>query len=269
MKKWLIAAASLLCLTGCSSVSVSPIHHDNKAKTVEGAVTHHAMKKSIKKPQAPKTPTVKPLYYIDSKTWSVRPINPSYKKKVVLLTFDDAPDKHAIDIATTLQKNHIHSIFFINGHFLTTDVKKNQLKQIVAMGDMLGDHTFSHPNLKDLSQKEQTKEIMSVYDQINSITGQPPKFFRAPYGVNTDLSNDLAGKHHMVVMNWSYGYDFVKNYENKEALTKIMLTTPYLYNGAILLMHDRPWTAEALQDIINGLKEKGYTFVDPHTIRTK
>lgn len=274
MKKWVIIV-TLFVLTGCS---IHPTQASSSAHHLKKKVTDNSTQPVINtSDKAPKSspgkqgvPSIqKPEYYIDSKTWSVRPIISANKKKVVLLTFDDAPDQHSLDIAKTLKENNLHAIFFINGHFLTTQEKKDTLKKLVAMGNLLGDHTYTHPNLKALSAVNQKKEIMSVYHQIKSITGKAPKFFRAPYGVNTDTSNSLAKANHMVVMNWSYGYDFVKQYENKEALTKIMLTTPYLYNGAILLMHDRTWTAEALPGIIKGLKEKGYSFVDPNKIRTK
>src|SRR5690606_38293132 len=44
-----------------------------------------------------------PLYKIDEATWSVVPISEA-NEKVVLLTFDDAPDKYAVNIAHTLKE---------------------------------------------------------------------------------------------------------------------------------------------------------------------
>ena len=51
-------------------------------------------------------------------------------------------------------------------------------------------------------------------------------------------------------------------------LADIMVNTELLTVMAlILLMHDREWTAEALQDIVEGLRAKGYDFIDPATIQ--
>jgi peptidoglycan/xylan/chitin deacetylase (PgdA/CDA1 family) len=69
-------------------------------------------------------------------------------------------------------------------------------------------------------------------------------------------------------MNWSYGYDWEKEYQTPEALADIMVNTPYLKNGANLLMHDRQWTSQALEGIVKGIQEKGFTIVDPEEIET-
>ncbi len=268
----------LLVISGCSQQSSAS---NDKSADTQAKKTSASNDKSAKASSKKKTATkdkeaakakakkeIKPEYYIDQKTWTIKPIDPTNKKKIILLTFDDAPDQHAMDIANTLKKNGIHTIFFINGHFLTTDKKKNTLKSLISMGNMLGDHTYSHADLTTLKPADQKQEVMSVYDEIKNITGKPPLFFRAPYGKNTTTTKQLAKNNNMLLMNWTFGYDFVKQYENKTSLTKIMLTTPLLFSGSIVLMHDRPWTAAALPDIIKGLKQKGYTFVDPHKIKT-
>jgi peptidoglycan/xylan/chitin deacetylase (PgdA/CDA1 family) len=276
MKKLIIFLLfTILVLAGCadqaSSSSEKTNSHQKKAAASE-AKKEPAQSSSNDKSKSKKTDAqaiqVKPEYYVDEKTWTIKPIDPENKKKIILLTFDDAPDKHALEIAKTLSENNIHTIFFINGHFLTTDEKKKTLKKLEDMGHMLGDHTYSHADLTTLKPAEQKQEVMSVYDEIKEITGKPPLFFRAPYGKNTDTTRELAKANHMLLMNWTFGYDFVKQYENKTSLTKIMLNTPLLFSGSIVLMHDRPWTAAALPSIIKGLKEKGFTFVDPHKIKT-
>ena len=72
----------------------------------------------------------------------------------------------------------------------------------------------------------------------------------------------------MELMNWTYGYDWEKEYQTADALTNIMLNTEYLNNGANLLMHDRTWTLEAIPDIIDGLREKGYELLDSRLIQS-
>lgn len=71
----------------------------------------------------------------------------------------------------------------------------------------------------------------------------------------------------MLLMNWTYGYDWEKEYMSKEELVNIMVNTPLLTNGSNLLMHDREWTNDALEEIIKGLKQKDYKIVDPARIK--
>ncbi|MEZ7171263.1 polysaccharide deacetylase family protein [Sporosarcina sp. OR05] len=211
-------------------------------------------------------PPAEPLYKINPTNYSIEPISEA-DPKVVLLTIDDAPDKRALDMAKTLKRLDAPAIFFVNGHFIETDEKRAILKEIYEMGFVIGNHTKTHANLKSLTEEEQREEILSVSNTVEEVTGERPKFFRAPFGVNTDFSRSLAEQEGMQLMNWSYGYDFVKEYMTKEKIADIMVNTELLSNGSNLLMHDREWTADALEEIVNGLREKGYEFVDPKSIQ--
>ena len=135
------------------------------------------------------------------------------------------------------------------------------------MGFMIGNHTMTHPNLKKISEAEQREEIVGVNDLVEEVTGERPQFFRAPFGMNTDYSKTLAIEEGMLLMNWSYGYDFEREYMTKEKIADIMVNTELLRNGSNLLMHDRDWTADAMEDIVKGLRDKGYEILDPHLIK--
>ncbi|MDZ5712894.1 polysaccharide deacetylase family protein [Jeotgalibacillus haloalkalitolerans] len=209
---------------------------------------------------------VEPLYEINEANWSVTPISDA-PENVVLLTIDDAPDQHAVEMAQKLHAADAPAIFFVNGHFLDTPEEEEMLKEIHELGFPIGNHTYSHPNLRDISEDEQREEIISLSDRVEEIIGERPKFFRAPFGANTDFTEALAKEEGMVLMNWTYGYDWEADYQDAAALADIMVNTEYLSAGANLLMHDRAWTNDALTDIVEGLRAKDYTIVDPKTIK--
>ena len=96
------------------------------------------------------------------------------------------------------------------------------------MGFIIGNHTMTHPNLRTISEAEQREEIVGVNDLVEEITGERPVFFRAPFGVNTDYSKALAIEEGMLLMNWSYGYDFEREYMTKEKIAEIMVNTELL-----------------------------------------
>lgn len=214
-----------------------------------------------------------PLYRIVGIT-DFEPIDDA-NPKAVLITIDDAPDQYALEMATVLKQLDVPAIFFVNGIFVATDEKKEILKEIHDMGFAIGNHTYSHKNLQQISNEEQYEEITKLNELIEDIIGEKPKFFRAPHGANTDYTKQLIKDEGMLLMNWTYGYDYFEPYMDAESLAEAMVTGKgpevgvdysLLKPGANLLMHDRKWTYEALPAIIEGLREQGYEFIDPDTI---
>ncbi|WP_028782626.1 polysaccharide deacetylase family protein [Thalassobacillus devorans] len=208
----------------------------------------------------------KPVYELAG-NWAFQPVNGQANEKVVLLTIDDAPDKYSVEMAKTLKQLGAPAIFFVNGHFLNTPEEEEKLKRIHEMGFPIGNHTFNHSSLPDLTKEQQYEEIIKLNDRVEAIIGERPEFFRAPYGQNTDYTKQLAEEEGMLVMNWTYGYDWEKDYQSASAIAEIMVETPLLTDGANLLMHDREWTAKGLKDIVTGLETKGYELLDPALIK--
>src|SRR5699024_11683197 len=134
---------------------------------------------------------IEPIYEVNlepERKWYIEPIDDA-DEEVVLITIDDAPDKYAMEIDQTLQDLDVNAIFFVNGHLLESDDKKEVLKEIYDMGFVIGNHTYSHSSLQDLSEEEQKEEIISVNDMVEEVIGERPLFFRAPFGENTDYSD--------------------------------------------------------------------------------
>ncbi|QHJ70835.1 polysaccharide deacetylase family protein [Planococcus halotolerans] len=284
--KWMLMAAGLALLTACSSGEDNPAATDTNNETEEttSETTSETKEESSKdsaeedaeaevteeedaeETAAEEEPAqAEPLYRVNPANSAVEPIagaNP----QAVLITIDDAPDKQGVAMAETLKELNVPAIFFVNGHFIDTEEEEENLKKIHDMGFAIGNHTYSHPNLKTIPEDQQREEIVSLNDRIEEIIGERPEFFRAPHGVNTDFSRALVEEEGMVLMNWTFGYDWEKQYMDATALADIMVNTEFMRDGANLLMHDRVWTAEALPAIVQGLEDKGYEFIDPDTI---
>lgn len=209
------------------------------------------------------------LYEINPETFSVVPINEESDEKLALLTFDDAPYGNSLKIADTLEANDLSAIFFVNGMYMENDEGFKVIQDLHERGFEIGNHTHTHLNLGEQSEEVQKEEIMKTNEIIEEAIGESPRFFRAPHGVMTDYTKSLLEELEMTWMNWSFGYDWVDEYQDANALTEITLNSPYLSNGANILMHDREWTAEAVPAIIDGLDEMGYKMVDPKLIVNK
>jgi peptidoglycan/xylan/chitin deacetylase (PgdA/CDA1 family) len=299
MKKWVLPVLLLLLLVACNSqpqeenvqandeeepVKVEDQNEEieNNAEEDEPASTHEKEEKpdDVDSPEnnedgGEEETSTDPVtngnesqdhqYTVNPEDSSIQPIGDA-NPDVVLLTIDDAPDRYALEMATTLKELGVKAIFFVNGHFIHTEKEHAVLKEIYEMGFPIGNHTMKHKNLNQQTEEEQYEDIVGLNNLIEEITGERPKFFRAPYGENTDYARELVKSEGMLLMNWTYGYDWEKDYKTPEALTDIMVNAEELRSGANLLMHDREWTNEALGDIVKGLQEKGYEMVDPMLI---
>ena len=269
MKKLILSVAlfSSVALAGCQSDDKADQPSKNQQTATSESVMSDSDSSNKENKSEKDTSKEKPLLYeVNQDNYAIEPIKNDAETQVALLTIDDSPDKHAVEMAKKLKNINAPAIFFINGMYIESDEGKEKLKEIYDMGFEIGNHTQTHANLKEISEEKQKEEIMTTSHLIEEVTGEKPRFFRAPFGANTDYSRSLAKQEKMTLMNWTYGYDWVKEYQDSAALKDIMLNTEYLRDGANLLMHDRDWTNNAIVDIAKGLEDKGYTLVDPATI---
>jgi peptidoglycan/xylan/chitin deacetylase (PgdA/CDA1 family) len=239
---------------------------DSSAGAAESSETTAAAEKPAKK--------VEPVSYeyrINQEISTVQPIAEGGNTQVALLTFDDAPQQpnsYTVEIAETVKSKDANAIFFVMGQFLTNDQAREDIKTVYDMGFEIGNHSYSHPDFQSLTYDEQLEEIKSTNDLIEEITGERPRFLRAPYGQYNDDTIAIAAAEGMTIMNWTYGYDWVEEFMEGTALADVMVNSQYLGDGANLLMHDRPWTNDAIAAIIDGLRAKDITIVDPNVIES-
>ncbi|WP_043929772.1 polysaccharide deacetylase family protein [Bacillus sp. EB01] len=271
MKSFIPILLAAVMLTACAGAKQSNESQDTEPIPSEETTETENVEKPQETEEAAKENTeeaveeTQPVYKLNEANWVIERLDGS-KEKNVLITIDDAPDKHSLEMAEILNGLGVKAIFFVNGHFLDTPEEEERLKKIHDMGFAIGNHTYSHPNLTQISEEEQKQEIVSLNKRVKEITGVSPAFFRAPFGMNTDYSKEIAAQEGMMLMNWTYGYDWEKKYQNPDSLAEIMVGSPYLTNGANLLMHDREWTKDALEEIVKGLQSKGYSIADPDLI---
>ncbi|WP_235775255.1 MULTISPECIES: polysaccharide deacetylase family protein [Paenibacillus] len=211
------------------------------------------------------------LQYHMNKNYDIKPNDDSVNKKIVLLTFDDGPKdaKMINSIFDTLDKHHAQAIFFVNGY----RVKEHPelLKLIQQRGGIIGNHSWDHIVLKDKSYAEVKKQIEDVQKIVKEVTGETPVFFRPPHGAGGDVGKKVAAENGMLYMTWSNGsLDWTMSEKEAGKTGKIIKNvTDQLHSGSNILMHELPWTTEALDQLLTTLEGKGYGFVDPRSIELK
>lgn len=206
-------------------------------------------------------------YKINPDIFSVESIEErDENEKLVLLTFDDAPYGNTMEIAEALAERDVSAIFFVNGMYMEDDEGFETMQKVHEMGFEIANHTHTHAKLDDYTNEEQFEELKKTSDIIEEAIGSRPRFFRAPHGIMTDYAEQVVAESGMSWMNWSFGYDWMVEYQDGAALTEITLNAPELGPGSNILMHDREWTADAVPGIVHGLIKQGYTIVDPALI---
>lgn len=178
------------------------------------------------------------------------------KKPVVAFTFDDGPSKYTKDIMNLFESYDGNATFFIVGE--KVENYKNLLKKQVAIGNELGNHTYSHKWLNRLSEEEIRFQIEETQNKIFQTTGVFPKHFRPGYGA---INKKIRSCTDLSITFWNIDSNDWK-IKKEEDLVKRVLKYSENMDGKIILMHDiHKRTFNALKKILPILKEKGYQFV--------
>ena len=174
------------------------------------------------------------------------------------VTFDAAwgadDTQTLIDI---LGKYNVTATFFVVGDWV--DKYPDAVKALSSAGHEVMNHSNSHPHMTELSRDKQLQELNSCNDKIEAITGTRPTLFRAPYGEYNDTVVGTARYAGMYTIQWDVdSLDWKEKgvqHETERVLTKAK-------SGSIILFHnDAKYTPEALPGILEGLIQKGFSFV--------
>jgi peptidoglycan/xylan/chitin deacetylase (PgdA/CDA1 family) len=177
----------------------------------------------------------------------------STERQVVALTFDDGPSEYTGSFLKVLREKEVPATFFEIGQEMPG--REATMRQILAEGDEIGDHTMNHVELPGYGQ------IAGAAARIQQDTGFKPCLFRPPGGAVDASVIDTAGSLGLKTITWDV-----------DPRDWSLLGTAEIYSnivdnakpGAIILMHDgggpRDETLAALPEIIDTLRARGYGF---------
>jgi peptidoglycan-N-acetylglucosamine deacetylase len=196
-----------------------------------------------------------------------RPIHMFNGKGLVALTFDDGPDPTwTPKILSVLEKLHVPATFFVIGQQAVDH--PDLVARALRDGDVIGNHTYTHPDLASLPQWMAQAEINAGSWVIKGITGMQPLLFRSPYGIADTLtrgkfsaSADLAQTMGLQEIGWNTDtLDW-----SRPGVAKIVANAAAAPNAEpIILMHDgggnRAESIAALPKIVAHYRALGYQF---------
>ncbi len=199
------------------------------------------------------------------KDWTYIPTT----RRVVALTFDAGANADAVpSILATLRREGVPATFFLTGNFVRDFPAA--ARSIAAAGFRIGDHSITHPYLTQLSDAAVRQEILGGAQQILSVTGEnPAPLFRFPFGDANARTIAIANQAGYVPVRWTVdtlGWEGTAGHISASVVVSRVLAAAR--PGEIVLMHvgsnpddHTTFDADALPQVISGLRAQGYSFV--------
>jgi len=180
---------------------------------------------------------------------------------MVALTFDDGPGVYTSTLLDALEQYGAQATFFMLG----SNVEKygaDVIPRMAAIGCELGNHSYAHPNMKELSlddglaQFQMTDDLIAQYNN-----GQGATVIRFPYGNSTDELLASIGRPSIM---WDVD---TLDWQTKNVQANISAVLDSVSPGDIILMHDiHETTVESCATIVPELINRGYELVTIHTL---
>ncbi|MFD7303418.1 polysaccharide deacetylase family protein [Streptomyces pharetrae] len=154
------------------------------------------------------------------------------------LTFDDGPSStHTPALLTALRQNGLRATMFNQGQYAAA--YPSQVRAQAGAGMWIGNHSYTHPHLTQLSQAQIDSEIARTQQAIAGAGGGTPRLFRPPYGETNTTVRSAAAKYGLTQVIW----DVDSQDWNGASTDAIVQAAARLTNGQIILMHE--WSANA------------------------
>lgn len=203
-----------------------------------------------------------------------------YREKFVALTFDDGPHpKYTKKILDLLKFYGVKGTFFVIGQ--NAERYPDLIQRAYAEGHLIGNHTFTHPNMSRVNEQRARLELNTTQRSIQSLLKRSTVLFRPPYHADAEPETSEEVDPLLIASDLGYvtvgelidpqDWNLYRKLKTGETVPRSSadLLESILYQlgrkkGNVILLHDgggeRRITVETLAILIPLLKERGYTF---------
>lgn len=183
------------------------------------------------------------------------------ESKDIYLTFDNGYENgYTEKFLDVLKKENVPAAFFVTGHYLES--QPDIVKRMAEEGHIIGNHSYYHPDLTKVDDARVKRELEKVRAKTEEITGiKNMVYLRPPRGIFSERTLKLAKEQGYTHVMWSLAFVDWKIDQQKGWRYAYENIMDQIHPGAIILLHSvSKDNAEALQEAIRDLKDKGYTF---------
>lgn len=181
--------------------------------------------------------------------------NKAVEVKKVALTFDDGPHPYYTEqLLDGLKERGVVATFFVTGEH--AELHPDVIKRMSEEGHLIGNHTYSHIQLKESNRDEFKEELIKTNEILLGITGEEVLYVRPPYG---SWDKSFETELNMFPVLWNVDpLDWCSH--NASCIAKKVVDK--VEENDIILMHDYYDTSvTAALQIVDELLKEGYTFV--------
>jgi cellulose synthase/poly-beta-1,6-N-acetylglucosamine synthase-like glycosyltransferase/spore germination protein YaaH/peptidoglycan/xylan/chitin deacetylase (PgdA/CDA1 family) len=189
----------------------------------------------------------------------------------LILTFDDGPSAEwTPKILDILEREKVPATFFVIG--INAEQNIPILRREYRDGFEIGNHTFTHHNIAEMSVTRAALEMKLTRLLIESVTGHSTILFRAPYNADSEPQTydelapiERSRRENYLTINESIDPNDWATGVSADSIFERVVRQEASTNASIILLHDaggdtRQATVEALPRIIDYFKKRGYVF---------
>jgi peptidoglycan-N-acetylglucosamine deacetylase len=184
----------------------------------------------------------------------------------IALTYDDGPnDPHTLRLLEILDKHRVQATFFLIGRFVRQ--RPDIVREVARAGHVIGNHTFTHPNLIFRSAAETRKEIEDCRSALDEVLGSYSNLFRPPFGARRPSTLRIARALGLEPVMWNVtGWDW----SAPPCAVIERRVAKQIRGGDVILLHDgghltmgadRSQTILATDHMIKRYRNEGYNFL--------
>jgi endo-1,4-beta-xylanase len=159
------------------------------------------------------------------------------------LTYDDGPTGNTSNLLNTLRANGARATMFNIGQ--NVQANPSAAASQISAGMWVGNHSWTHPHLTQLSQAQMQSELSQTQNAIRSATGTTPRLFRPPFGETNATLRSVESSLGLTEIIW----DVDSQDWNGASTAAIVQAAGRLTNGQIILMHD------GIQNTVNAISQ--------------
>lgn len=186
--------------------------------------------------------------------------------KRLALTYDDGPnDPHTQRLLEVLARHDVRATFFLIGRYVNR--RPDIARELVRAGHVVGNHTWSHPNLILASALQTRLQLQDCEQALTDAVGEHSRLFRPPFGGRRPSTLRIARALGLDPVMWNVtGWDW----KGKPAEYAERKVSQQIRGGDVILLHDgdhetfgadRSQTVIATDRLIARYKAEGYVFV--------